>query len=291
MAELWTTQECDGIVTARFRNPSMNYQTDEAIRQLTALIEVWGETDPRAVILAGDVPGKFISHFCPDEILSGIRDRTRIINRGPVRNAAVNRALNALADLRAPVIAALNGDAMGFGFELALACDIRVGEKGDYRYGLPELRLGILPGSGGTQRLSRLVGLGSALDIVLRARVFSPVEAHRLGLVTHLADDAVEYSLDIAREIAALPSLAVALAKRALHQGFDAPLVAALTIESDASVRAKLGPETDAVLAEYLAVPESDRKVWLEAGRRPLDQVLNSGSSNIGNVDHPGSHD
>jgi enoyl-CoA hydratase len=83
------------------------------------------------VILAGGAPGRFIAHFSPEEILAGVRDARRELDRGPVHNSAVNRALNALAELRMPAIAALNGDAMGFGFELALACDLRVGEKGD----------------------------------------------------------------------------------------------------------------------------------------------------------------
>lgn len=264
MPDLWSSQEADGVITARFRNPPMNYQTDEAIGELAALIDEWGASDARAVILAGGMPGKFITHFSPAEILAGVRNRVRVLDRGPMRNMAVNRALNGLSELRMPVIAALNGDSMGFGFELALACDIRVGEIADHRYGLPEVRLGILPGSGGTQRLSRLVGLGTALDFVLRARVVEPAEALRLGLLTHLADDAVEYSRELAREIAALPPLAVAVAKRALHQGFDAPLHSALTMESDASVRAKLGPDAETILAKYLAMPETERRAWLE---------------------------
>jgi len=133
---------------------------------------------------------------------------------------------------------------------------------------LPGVRLGILPGSGGTPRLSRLVGLGTALDLVLRARILPPEQAHRLGLLTHLADDALACAQDIAREFAALPVLSVAVAKRALHHGFDAPQQANLTVESDASVRAKLGPDTAAVLTEYLAVPDSDRRAWLE-GKEP----------------------
>jgi len=269
MTELWTAAEAEGIITARYRNPPLNYQTDEGIRQLTALIDEWGHTDARAVILAGGTPGTFITHFSPEEILAGTRDRAAVLDRGPVRNVAVNRALNALTELRMPVIAALNGDAMGFGFELALACDIRIGERGDYRYGLPEVRLGILPGSGGTQRLSRLVGLGAALDIVLRARIMPPTEAHRLGLITHLVDDAAGYARDIAREFATLSPLAVAVAKRALHQGFDAPLQAALTLESDASVRAKLGPDPETILTEYLMVPEPERRTWLEGTGDP----------------------
>lgn len=268
MSELWITEENSGVITARFHNAPMNYQTDEAIKQLTDLVAAWRESDARAVVLTGGTPGKFITHFDPEEILAGLQDQSQIANRGPVRNEAVNRVLSALAELRMPVIAALNGDTMGFGFELALACDMRVGERGDYRYGLPEVRLGILPGSGGTQRLSRLVGLGTALDIVLRARIMAPEEAYRLGIITHLADDAVGYSQEIARQIAGLPALAVAVAKRALHRGFDAPLGSALAIETDASVRVKLGPRADAALTEYVAVPEAERRLWLE-GRTP----------------------
>lgn len=266
MSRLWTTERRGDVIVATYANAPMNYATDVAVEELRHLAQAWEQEEPRAVILTSAVEGRFITHFDAGEILAGVRDRERTVRRGPVRNDAVNAILTGLTRLRAPVIAALNGDAMGFGFELALACDIRVGQIGDFRYGLPEVRLGIIPGSGGTQRLSRLIGLGPALDLVLRARVLSPEEALRIGLITHLASDALEAALEIADEICGLAALPVAMAKRALWLGYDAPLVAALTIESDANVRTKLGSQAEPILEEYLALPLDERRGWLETG-------------------------
>lgn len=257
----WTVEhDPEGVVTATFRNGPMNYYTDAAVSELGELVSVWEAAPPRVVILTGGVPGKFITHFDPVEILSGLEDTERIVVRGPVRNNAVNDVLNGLARLASPVIAALNGDAMGFGFELALASDIRIGERGDHRYGLPEVTLGITPGTGGTQRLSRVVGLPTALDLVMGAKILDPEAAERVGLLTSLADDALAAARELADRYVRLPALPIALAKRALHQGHDAPLSAALTIESDASVRAKLGPAAVRRLTQYVAIPEAERR-------------------------------
>lgn len=261
MSTFWKVEDApDGIVLATFRNDPMNYYTDAAVGELGELVRGWESAPPRAVILSGGVDGKFITHFDPSEILEGLKDPARIVERGPVRNNAVNDVLNGLTRLASPVIAALDGDAMGFGFELALACDIRIGQRGDHRYGLPEVTLGITPGTGGTQRLSRIVGLSKALDLVLGAKIVDPETAQQLGLTTSLADDAVAAALELAERYARLPAIPIALAKRALWQGFEAPLSAALTIESDASVRAKLGPDAARRLEQYLAIPESARR-------------------------------
>src|SRR6185503_4599045 len=99
----------------------------------------------------------------------------------------------------------MNGDTMGGGFELSLSCDIRIGQKGDHRFGLPEVKLGILPGGSGTQRLSRLIGAGRAIEFILRARVVRPEDALALGLVHEVADDALARARTVAGEIAALP--------------------------------------------------------------------------------------
>src|SRR5207253_3082167 len=103
------------------------------------------------------------------------------------RYHALMRSLN---ELPKSVIAVLNGDAMGGGFELALACDIRIGECGDYRYGLLEVRFGIVFGGSGLTRLARLIGFGRALLLGLQANVHTPEDAYRLGLVEELVDDA-----------------------------------------------------------------------------------------------------
>src|SRR5881296_2042262 len=87
-------------------------------------------------------------------------------------------------------IAAISGHCLGGGFELALACDLRFAARGTYRIGLPEVNLGLFPGSGGTQRLPRLVGLSRGLDLIVTARTLAPEEANDLGLVDRLFDDA-----------------------------------------------------------------------------------------------------
>ncbi|WP_084022484.1 enoyl-CoA hydratase/isomerase family protein [Amycolatopsis thermoflava] len=165
-----------------------------------------------------------------------------------------------------PVIAALNGDAMGWGFELALAADARIGERGDHRYGLIEVRLGIVPGAGGLTRMARLAGTGRALLHGLSARPVPPAEAHELGLIDELADDAVAAALAHAHRIAAMPRTAVAMAKRLVHRGADLPLRAALDQEADCAYGAKLGADSAPALAAYLRVSPAARRDWLEAG-------------------------
>ena len=270
MSAFWQeTLDDDGILIARYVNPPLNYYTDAAVSELGELVATsWRREEVRVVVLAGGIDGIFITHFSPEEILAGVQQPELIVRRGAARNRVINVILDGFAELPAPVIAALNGDATGFGFELALACDLRIGQTGDVLYGFPEVRMGILPAGGGTQRLARLVGLPAALDIVLRSRVMPPELALQYGLVGELADDAMSRAIQIAREIAELPPLAVAVAKRALHRGADAPLAVGLTIESDASVRAKLGPDVAAALQEYVNLSPELRRRWLVEGLR-----------------------
>jgi 2-oxoglutaroyl-CoA hydrolase len=131
-----------------------------------------------------------------------------------------------------PVIARLHGYAFGVGLELALACDFRIASD-DLEVALPEVRLGMIPGSGGTQRLARLVGLGRAKDIIMRGRRVKAAEALALGLVTEVVpadelDAAVQRLVD---ELAQLSPLALATAKRVLNHVYDAPLHMGMEIE------------------------------------------------------------
>ncbi len=131
-----------------------------------------------------------------------------------------------------PVIAALQGYCYGVGLELALACDFRLAAH-DLQLGFPEVTIGMIPGSGGTQRLARLVGLGRAKDIVMRGRRVSAEEALALGLVTEVVPDdglqaAVARLLD---ELAKHSPLALAMAKRVLNQAYEGPLAQGLQLE------------------------------------------------------------
>jgi 2-oxoglutaroyl-CoA hydrolase len=131
-----------------------------------------------------------------------------------------------------PVVAALHGYCFGVGLELALACDFRIAAD-DLQLAFPEVTIGMIPGSGGTQRLARLVGLGRAKDIVLRGRRVPAEEALALGLVTEVVpvadlDAAVGRVLD---DLARLSPLALAMAKRVLNQAYEGPLAQGLELE------------------------------------------------------------
>lgn len=144
-------------------------------------------------------------------------------NEGLVRvNAAVQK-------LRQPVIAAINGAALGGGLELALACTMRVAVAGA-KLGLPETKLGIIPGTGGTVRLPRLVGKGRAAELVLTGEIITAKEGERIGLINRLAPDgappeaAVEVAREIAKKILTCAPIAVEMAKDAIEVGFDLPI-------------------------------------------------------------------
>ncbi len=137
-------------------------------------------------------------------------------------------------------IAAISGHCLGGGFELALACDLRFASEGSYQIGLPEVNLGLFPGSGGTQRLPRLVGLSKGLDMIVSARTMTPTEAKEAGLVDRLFPDAAacrEGALDYASKLAAGPSVALGHAKLAITQGYGAPLDLGLALEREAISR------------------------------------------------------
>jgi enoyl-CoA hydratase/carnithine racemase len=137
-------------------------------------------------------------------------------------------------------IAVIAGHCLGGGFELALACDLRFAAEGSYQIGLPEVNLGLFPGSGGTQRLPRLVGLSKGIDLIANATTLKPAAAKELGLVDQLFADAAACragALEYAEKLAAGPSVAIGHAKLAITQGFNAPLDLGLAIEREAISR------------------------------------------------------
>jgi len=130
-------------------------------------------------------------------------------------------------------IAAIAGHCLGGGFELALACDLRFAAEGGYQIGLPEVNLGLFPGSGGTQRLPRLVGLSKGIDLIANATTMNPAQAKELGLVDRLFLDAAACragAIEYAAKLAAGPSVAIGHAKHAITQGYGAPLDVGLAI-------------------------------------------------------------
>jgi 2-oxoglutaroyl-CoA hydrolase len=131
-----------------------------------------------------------------------------------------------------PVIARLHGYVLGVGLELALACDFRLATE-DAQLGFPEVTIGMIPGSGGTQRLARLIGLGRAKDVVLRGRRLSAEEALALGLVTEVVPaEELDAAVDrLVAELSRHSPLALAMAKRVLNLAYDGPLHVGLELE------------------------------------------------------------
>jgi enoyl-CoA hydratase/carnithine racemase len=163
--------------------------------------------------------------------VKGFLQRSASDNLAMVRRA--HQVLDRLA-AEAPVfVAAIGGHALGGGYEIALACDLRLAADGGYRIGLPEVTLGLLPGTGGTQRLPRLIGRGRALELMTTGRTVTPDEAHRLGMVDRLvpAAELDRAVAELAATLAAGAPLAIAAVKRAVVDGLDRPLGDALRHE------------------------------------------------------------
>ena len=131
---------------------------------------------------------------------------------------------------RKPVIAALQGYVFGVGLELALACDFRVAAP-DVQLALPEATIGMIPGSGGTQRLARLIGLSRAKDMIMRGRRIDAGEARALGLVNEVADDVDAAVASLCEELRRLSPLSLAMAKRVLNLAYEGPLHVGLEVE------------------------------------------------------------
>jgi enoyl-CoA hydratase/carnithine racemase len=172
-----------------------------------------------------------------EKFFSAGADVKGFLERSPEENMVMCRrahqVLGRFADESPLFIAAIAGHALGGGYEIALACDIRIAAEGRYRIGLPEVTLGLLPGTGGTQRLPRLIGRGRALELMTTGRTVAPAEAERLGMVDRLipADEFDQAVAELAGGLAAGAPLAVAAITRAVNDGLERTLADALERE------------------------------------------------------------
>jgi len=220
----------DGVALVRLDRPKMNALSSELLSQLeTAASELTHEPAGAVVVWGG--PRIFAAGADIGEFTDPGADRPTSARAAQV-GARFRAALDAVAAIPAPTVAAVNGYALGGGCELALACDFRVAAE-DARLGQPEILLGIIPGGGGTQRLARLVGPARAKDLILSGRQVRADEALSMGLVDRVvpAEAVTDASLEWAAELARGPRLAQAMAKRAIDEGLDGSLSAGLDLE------------------------------------------------------------
>ncbi|MEN8374482.1 MAG: enoyl-CoA hydratase-related protein [Gemmatimonadota bacterium] len=169
------------------------------------------------------------------------------------------RLFDVVARCGVPTIAMINGYALGGGCELALACDIRVAAR-SAKLGQPEVRLGIIPGGGGTQRLPRLVGAGTAMRLILSGAVIDAEEALRVGLVDQVCDDddLETTTRALAAEIAARSPVAVRLAREAIRASLETPLTAGLEFERELFLTAFSSDDRKEGVAAFLDKREPD---------------------------------
>jgi enoyl-CoA hydratase len=218
----------DGTATVRIDRPQARNALDIPTRKALAGIarEIADDGSLRAVVLTGG----------PDMFVAGA-DLREFVDAGAIDilKRRAERWWQAVAEVPQPMIAAVNGFALGGGLELAMCCDIIIAGR-SAKLGQTEVRVGIMPGAGGTQRLTRAVGKFHAMRLVLTGEVIGAEEALAMGLISKVVDDADVYdsARDMARAIAALPPVAVQQAKEAVIFGADASLPAALALERKA---------------------------------------------------------
>lgn len=225
--------ESGHITTIRLENPPLNLVTVELTRSLDrALAGIEGDPDVRCVVLTGTGDRAFCAG-------SDVKEFESLQGRVGEGKLLLEKAVyRRIARLPVPTIAAIQADALGGGLELALCCDLRVADE-RAKLGLPEVRLGVMPGSGGTQRLPRIVGIAKAKELILMGEIISASDALEIGLVNRVAaaGQALDEAMRMAGTISERGPLAVREAKQALDLAGDMPLDEGLARELDASER------------------------------------------------------
>jgi enoyl-CoA hydratase/carnithine racemase len=218
----------EGVALIRINRPEVRNALNMEVRQLLAdrLAAVAEEEAVRCIVMTGN-----------DKAFAAGADIKEMANATAIDMLRRNslKLWSSIASCPKPVIAAVNGFALGGGCELAMSCDIILaGESA--KFGQPEVKLGIIPGGGGTQRLARAVGKYNAMRYVLTGDIFDARTAYEMGLVSELVPDAEveKRAIELAKQIAELPPLAVELAKEAVLRGMDAALDSGLALEAKA---------------------------------------------------------
>jgi len=243
------SRERDGVALIHLNRPPANSYDRAFLDELNSAVdEVRWDGDVHGAVLVSDLAPRFFSAGA---------DITNFLNS--TQQERVMTVLHAQEILlkieRTPKIfvAAISGHALGGGLEIALACDFRFAAQGEFRIGLPEVTLGLLPGNGGTQRLTRLVGRARALDMMITNQQINSTRALEIGLVERVfpAEQLVEESVGYVAQLAKAATLAIGNIKIATRLGADLPLEGALALEREAVWRLFMSEDAAEGLAAF----------------------------------------
>jgi enoyl-CoA hydratase len=216
-----------GLLTIN-RPEKMNAISQELTTELSQLLdEIENDDDLRVIVITGAGEKAFVAGADINELV----DRDARLGRRVSQER--QEIFSRIENLHVPVIAAVNGYALGGGLELALACSIRIcSEKA--QFGAPEVKLGIIPGDGGTQRLPRLVGQGRAMEMIIIGDFIDAHEAHRIGLANKVFpyEKLMDEAMKLAQKIASRPPLAVRYAKEAVNRSQEGDSASGFALES-----------------------------------------------------------
>lgn len=217
-----------GVITMN-RPEALNALNDQVLKDLDAVLDAAEANDEVLVLILTGAGRSFVA----GADIGQMKDFTPV--QAKQFGMYGNSVFLKLENFPKPVIAAVNGFALGGGCELAMSCDIRVASE-KATFGMPEVGLGITPGFGGTQRLQRIVGMSTAMELVLTSRTIDAQEALQIGLVKHVypADVMLDKALELADLIASRPQVAVRQAKQAIRIGKQIDINSAIAFESEA---------------------------------------------------------
>lgn len=226
----WSLEENIAIIL--IDNPPLNVLEENVVKQLGQSIEeIQNNEYVKAVIITGSGEKAFVAG-------GDIKGFPELIGKGKQlakeKSLWLQAPLNKIQQMACPTIAALNGNALGGGCELALSCDFRIAEE-QIKIGLPEIKLGLIPGAGGTQRLSRLIGLSKAKEMIFTGDLISAIEAKEIGLVNDvvLKGEALKKSIELANRMTKYSSVTISLAKHAIEVGLEQSLEQGLITEAE----------------------------------------------------------